>query len=169
MDTMERYKVQQSIKDVLDILDSAPTLRDVIAETNLVQLTNRIPIAHLAIERGLKALIADAGGPAKRIHALNRLYSGLRDCDKASAEYLGGAFEDAVEFFGYNVNERGLGHFRSIDSYLSKVGTEDTFETLRYWAIGESGKGGKPLAVYITGNSQRAALCAVVRFLSQQA
>ena len=70
MDTIERYKIQQSIKDVIDILDSAPIRPDMVDETNLVQLTNRIPIAHLAIERGLKALITETGSTAEHTHAL---------------------------------------------------------------------------------------------------
>ena len=71
MDTMERYKIQGSIEDVIDILDSAPMHRDLIPETMIVQLTNRVPIAHLAIERGLKARIASVGGTTEPIHSLN--------------------------------------------------------------------------------------------------
>lgn len=160
MDTMEKYKIQQSIKDVIDILDSAPIRPDMIAEVNLVQLTNRIPIAHLAIERGLKALITEAGGTAQHTHALNRLYRNLRACDKASAEYLAGAFDDAAAFFGLNVNDKGMGYLRSIEDYLNKVGTDDTFETLRYWAIGESGRGQKPWQ-YIPPSVHRELLCAL--------
>ena len=77
MDTMERYKIQGSIEDVIDILDSAPMHRDLIPETMIGQLTNRMPIAHLAIERGLKALIADVGGTTAPIHSLNRALSRL--------------------------------------------------------------------------------------------
>ena len=69
MDTMERYKIQGSIEDAIDILDSAPMHRDLIPETMIVQLTNRVPIAHLAIERGLKARIASVGGTTEPIHS----------------------------------------------------------------------------------------------------
>ena len=37
MDTMERYKIQASIKDVIAILDSVPIRRDLIPEANVVQ------------------------------------------------------------------------------------------------------------------------------------
>ena len=57
-------------------------------------------------------------------------------CDQRSANYLAKAFGDAVEFFGYNLNV--VGHFRSLDDYLAKVGTEGAFEEFRYWAIGET-------------------------------
>ncbi len=145
MDTMERYKIQESIEDAISILDSAPIQRDLLPDKMTVQLTNRMPIAHLAMERGLKALIADAGRTTDPIHSLNKLYRDLRECDKDSADFLAEAFEDAVRFFGYNVNVKGFRHFRSLDDYLSKVATEKAFDALRYWAIGESPKGGNPI------------------------
>lgn len=160
MDTMERYKIQRSIEDVIGILDSAPMHRDLIPETMIVQLTNRVPIAHLAIERGLKALIADVGGTTEPIHSLNKLYRDLKKCDKDAAVFLAEAFKDAVRFFGYNVNAKGFGHFRSLGDYLSKVGTEKAFDALRYWAIGESPKGDNPIP-YISPPIHRELLRAV--------
>ena len=145
MDTMERYKIRASIKDVIAILDSAPIHRDLIPEANLVQLTNRAPIAHLAIERGLKALINEAGGSVEETHGLHRLYRDLKGRDQESGDYLAMAFQDSVGFYGYNVNAKGFGQFRSLDDYLSRVGTEKAFEALRYWAIGETGKGESPM------------------------
>ena len=160
MDTMERYRVRQSIKDVITILDSAPVHRDLILETELVQLTNRVPIAHLAMERGLKALIVEASGPPAHTHGLHKLYQSLKKCDQESAGYLATAFENAVSFFGYNVNAKGFKQFRSLDDYLSKVGTEKAFELLRYWAIGETGKGESPIR-YISPPIHRELLCAL--------
>ena len=142
MDTMERYKIRASIKDVIAILDSSPIFRGLMPETNLVQLTNRMPIAHLALERGLKALIKDSGGSPEPIHGLHKLYRVLCECDEESATFLAFSFENAVSFFGYNVNAKGFTQFRSLDDYLSKVGTEKAFEELRYWALGETGKWG---------------------------
>ena len=140
MDRMDRYKIQESIKDTIAILDSAPIRPDLVYETNAVQLTNRAPIAHLAIERGLKVLINEAGGTAEDIHSLNTLFRELGEWDASSADYLAKAFDDAVNFFGYNVNVGRFGHFRSLYDYLSKTGTENAFEALRYWARGESSK-----------------------------
>ena len=160
MDMMERYKIEASIEDVIAILDSAPIHRDLNPETNLVQLTNRIPIAHLAIERGLKALIGEAGGSTENIHGLNRLYRDLKECDQGSADYLATAFQDAVSFYRYNANTRGFAQFRSLDDYLSRVGTEKAFESLRYWAIGETGKGESPFP-YISPLIHREILCAL--------
>ena len=145
MDLMETYKVQESIKDVIAILDSAPIRSDLVPEMNVVQLTNRVPIAHLAIERGLKALISKAGGTVDHTHGLHKLFQDLRQYDEKSAKYLAEAFQDAVKFYGYNVNIKGSQQFRSLDDYLSKVGNEKAFELFRYWAIGESSKGESPI------------------------
>ena len=160
MDTMDRYKIRASIEDVISILDSSPIQSDLVAERNIVQLTNRAPIAHLAIERGMKVLIKEAGGSTEKKHGLHKLYRALKKCDQTSADYLARAFDDAVRFFGYNVNARGFTHFRSLDDYLTKVGTDKAFEALRYWAIGESSKGASPIS-YITLEIQRELLCAL--------
>ncbi len=160
MDTMDRYKIQASIKDVISILDSSPIQPDLIAETNVVQLTNRVPIAHLAIERGMKTLITEAGRSAKRTHGLHKLYQALKEGNQGSAEYLAAAFEDAVRFFGYNVNTKGFKQFGSLDDYLTKVGTDKAFEALRYWAIGESSQGATPIS-YISLPIHRELLCAL--------
>ena len=160
MDAMDKYKIQGSTGDVIKILDSAPIHNDLIPDVVIVQLTNRVPIAHLAIERGLKALIAQVGKPARKIHGLHKLYRDLSKCDQESADFLARAFEDAVRFFGYNVNVKGFGHFRTLDDYLSKVGTENAFEALRYWAIGESPKGENAIP-YISPPIHRELLCAL--------
>ena len=113
MDTMDEYKIQASIDDVINILDSAPIKLDLIEELNIVQLANRILIAHLAIERGLKALIKQRKQCVWG-HSLAKLYKDLRECNSEYADYLSEAFRSAVEFYGYNVNYRGFGHFRSV-------------------------------------------------------
>ena len=165
MDEMERLKVRQSIKDAISILDSAPIRPDMVMEANIVQLTNRVPIAHLALERGLKALIADILGIDVREtkehgHSLNKLYQSLCDCDSGSSDYLSAAFDDAVSFFGYNVKAKGFRYLRTLNDYLSKVGTEKTFELLRYWAIGETGQGESSIQ-YILPPIHRELLCAL--------
>ena len=162
---MEKYRVPESIKDVIAILDSAPIRRDLIPETNLVQLTNRLPIAHLAIERGLKALIVEKTGESPEdihVHGLNKLYQSLKKCDQEAADYLAKAFQDAVLFFGYNFNRKGFRQFRSLDDYLSKVGTKNAFNFLRYWAIGETDKDKRESPIqYISSPIHRELLCAL--------
>ncbi len=138
---MDAYIIENSIKDVLAILDSAPIQPDLLPERNLVQLTNRIPIAHLAIERGIKGLINRAGGGQEETHSLGKLYDILKIIDTNSAEFLATAFEDAVSFYGYNPKRSGFEHFQSIVVYFSRVGGKKAFDALRYWAIGDPGTG----------------------------
>ena len=159
MELMDKYKIQASIDDVISILDSAPIKLDLNEETNIVQLANRIPIAHLAIERGLKALILQCKLYDKG-HSLNKLYRDLQECSSESADFLGKAFCDAVKFYGYNVKFKGFGHFRSLQDYLSKVGGEKTFELLRYWAIGETPSEENPIGL-ISQPVHRELLCAL--------
>ena len=160
MDIREEYIIRESINDVIRILDSAEVRPDFSSDTVIVQVTNRAPIAHLAIERGLKALIVKGGGKLKRIHSLGELLETLDNHDNEAADFLRMAFADAVAFFNYNVNAKGFEHFQSLDSYLSEVGTKQAFQDLRYWAIGESTNGGDPIpsiSLYI----HREVLCAL--------
>ena len=160
MEFMDKYKIQESIEDVIRILDAAPIKTDWVQVTNIVQLTNRVPIAHLAIERGLKSLIKKGGKSIDHIHKLHKLYGVLNDCDEMSADFLAKAFDDAVGFFGYKVNDKGFGHFRSLESYLSNVGNESVFETLRYWATGDIPQREQPIP-FISLRVHREILCAL--------
>ena len=164
MDIMENYKIQESIRDVIRILDSAPLRPDMVFETNAVQLTNRMPIAHLAVERGLKSLLYRAGKTQKSVrklgHSLNRLYRSLEQNDGESAEFLEEAFQDTAGFFGYNVNLKGFGHFRSLCDYLSKVGTNKHFEAMRYWVIEDPSEADNPIH-FICPRTHREILCAL--------
>ena len=159
MDVREEYKIRESINDVIRILDSAEIRPDLSPDTVIVQITNRAPIAHLAIERGLKALIAQCK-PYEDGHSLSRLYNDLRECDSDCADFLSEAFCDAVEFYGYNVKSKGFRQFQSLKDYFIKVGGEKAFELLRYWAIGESPSGENPIGL-ISPPIHRELLCAL--------
>ena len=117
-DTMKTYMMRESLRDVIGILDSAPMHRDMVYETNAVHLTNRLPIAHLAIERGLKSLLLRAGKSPKRTrrigHSLDKLYLSLKDWDAESTDFLDASFNDAVNFFGYDVNIEEFKLFNSL-------------------------------------------------------
>ena len=63
---MNGNTIQESIDDVISILDSSPIPRRLfMGNRPVIPMTNRVPIAHLAIERGLKALIVAAGGTTR--------------------------------------------------------------------------------------------------------
>ena len=164
---LEAYKIQDSIEDVLAILDSGPIQPDLMPERNLVQITNRIPIAHLAIERGMKGLIKRAGGGQDETHSLGKLYDTLRILDHDSAEFLTVAFDDSVNFYGYNPNRAGFEHFKSLKEYLSRVGGKKAFDALRYWAIGDPGTGETAIK-FIAPPIHREILCALRSLLSSR-
>ena len=136
-DKIAEYKTRYSMDDTLKILDAVPLKRDLSPDHMLVEITNRAAIAHLAIERGLKYLLARACGTVKHKHSLGQFYKQLSELDKTTADQLADAFDDAVQFFGYNPNSNGFGHLRSLQTYLSLTGSDDAFQGLRYWAIGE--------------------------------
>ena len=140
MDSMEWHKFLFTIEDTLKILDSAPVQRDLIQDVNFIQLTNRAPIAHINIEKAMKVLIDKAGidSKNKKSHELANLYRELEDCDKEAAEFLSTAFLDAVDCFDINTKFDQFNHLTSLDAYLAKAGTEQVFQELRYWSLGES-------------------------------
>lgn len=140
MDLEKLYKVQYTIEDTLKILDSAPVHRDLVQDVNLVQLANRAPIAHINIEKGIKALIAKVGKQPtdKNSHDLEKLLRDLKIHDKKAADFFSTAFDDAVNCFGINTRFRQFRHLTCLEKYLSKAGTEHVFQELRYWSLGES-------------------------------
>lgn len=140
LDRIERYNVERSIEDVMEMIDASPMRRDLVPSFNSVQVANRAHNAHLAIEHGLKTLTVHAGGPLVESHALLKLLNQLVKSDPCTAEFLVKAFGDAVEFYGYNVNAQKFNHFRSLRDYLAKVGGDNAFNLYRYWTLDDIGK-----------------------------
>ena len=174
MDEIRLHIVRESISDAINILDSAPLRPSMFSQLNIMQLGNRIPVAHLAIEHGLKALIRekadndsafevlrwlDDGNKGKR-HRLANLYSKLREVDDDQAKFLEEAFNDAVKFFGYNTGRNGFKHFESAESYLCKVATDKVFNAMRYWVIEGTEEQAKTIAS-ISPPVHREILCAL--------
>ena len=127
--------MQFSIGDALQILDDSPLRPDAPAQTTLIQITNRIPTAHLAIERGMKFLIEKHGGKYEQRHDLHKHLRKLRELDPSAIAFLEKAFDDATAFYGLNHNRPNLSHIRSLDAYLATVGTTDAFNRMRYWEL----------------------------------
>ena len=165
----QRTLAQYAIQDAIGILDSAPVRPDLVNEIVIVQLMNRLSFTHLVIETGLKALIIQAGGALKRTHSLVKLCGQLKECDSASAEFLARAFQDAVKFYGYNVNREDFKHYHSLAMYLSQTGTDDAFSILRYWLLEKNNQNDLPdgpnqgdrIFYSIAHPIQRELLCAI--------
>ncbi len=133
----QRYAVQRFIQDSIAMIDALPLRHDLIPAANTVQVVIRAHIAHLAIERGLKALILYAQCPNIETHALLKLFNKLKKSDKEAADFLEVVFRDAVGFYGYNYNVDGFNHFRNLQDYLSRVGGKKAFDQYRYWEFDE--------------------------------
>ena len=131
----ERWNIRDSVDDAIKILDSAPVHNDLSPEYMLVRITNRAPIAHLAIERGLKFLWYQTGGHECHTHDLPLLYKRVKANDPASAAYLSCAYDETISFFRYNIESRDLAHLQSLESYLDVTGTKQVFQKIRYWVL----------------------------------
>ena len=129
----EKWNIRDSVEDAITILDSAPMPNDLSREYMLVRITNRAPIAHLAIERGLKYLYYQAGGDKKRTHDLPALYSLVKEKDAPSANYLAHAYNEIISFFQFDLGDKQ--YLRSLDTYFGATGTGKVFERMRYWTL----------------------------------
>ena len=132
---MEEFAVQFSIGDALQILDDSPLGPDAPTQPMLVQITNRVPMAHLAIERGLKSLIKKHGGEVEHHHSLHKHLRKLRELDSSAVVFLEKTFDETTAFYGLNPNYPGLRHIRSLNAYLETVGTAKAFNSMRYWEL----------------------------------
>lgn len=104
-------------------------------DVTVVQIMNRAPIAHLAIERAIKFLIEASGGKSKKTHTLNQLCDELKQLDPGAEAYLSYAFDDAVSFYGYNTNAHDFKHLKSLNQYFEETGTQNAFQKMRYWEL----------------------------------
>ena len=135
MDTVQRFAIRYSVEDVINILDSTPVKGDLIPQITIAQIMNRAPVAHLSIERAIKALVKNSGGTYDQNHDLWDHFQKLEDCDPHAAEFLEAAFNDAVRFYGFKSNAKGFTHLKSIAAYLSTAGSKKAFNAMRYWEL----------------------------------
>ena len=138
---MTNYKdsiIEVSLNDVTDILEHSPVQHDLVPEIVIARMMNRGPIAHLAIERALKFLLEKANGTWQRHHDLHKHLEALRKSDAASVEYLEQVFDEAIQHYRINPNEPDNNHFKNLADYLSVTGSEQAFNKMRYWELGQS-------------------------------
>ena len=134
----KRSIVRHSVEDVIHILENEPVKYDMVPEVTVVQVMNRVSIAHLSIERALKFLITDAGGSFGQTHNLRQRYQELLEHDHVSAKSLEDAFQAAVRHYGYNPNAANMTHLKSLKMYLELVGSDRHFQDIRYWELTQS-------------------------------
>lgn len=135
---IERAIIRHSVKDVIRILENEPVKGDMVHEITVVQVMNRVSIAHLSIERSLKFLITKAGGTLEETHNLKRLYGELCQHDATSARFLDKVFEAAVRHYRYNPNAANMTHLKTLERYLEVAGSAQAFQDIRYWELNQS-------------------------------
>ncbi len=134
----QRAIIGHSVRDVIRILENEPVSRDIFPEITVVQVMNRVSIAHLSIERALKFLITRAGGPLVETHKLRQLYQELLQHDPVQGKYLGEVFKAAVRHYRYNSNAAYMTHLQTLERYLEAVGSDNAFQDIRYWELTQS-------------------------------
>ena len=138
MGEKERAIIHHSVGDVIKVLENEPVRPDMIFELTAAQVINRVSIAHLSIERAMKFVITESGGPLIKNHDLPSRLNELRQYEPESAKFLGEAFEDAVRHYRYNANAIHMKHLKSLDSYLEATGSDESFQDIRYWELTQS-------------------------------
>ena len=135
---IQREIINHSVEDVIRILDNEPVKGDMVPGITAVQVMNRVSIAHLSIERALKFLIKEAGGPLVETHDLRQRYQELRGHNPEAAKSLDGAFEAAVRHYCFNPNADNMTHLKTLERYLKVAGSAQAFQDIRYWELTQS-------------------------------
>ena len=135
MITMDEVKkTGMAINLVTEIIDKdAPKGQDWSPEYDYGMRAPFYILAHSGIENGLKALIRRKEGEHPQGHTLRKLFRRLKGRDSKNAKLLEDAFTDIVNF--YNIDLGQLESCQSLDAYFKEYGSEDRFETYRYWAL----------------------------------
>ena len=164
MDTIERSLYGRLFEDLIAMYDAVPAHNDMFPGFTAVQVAVRAQMLHYGIERGIKALIENAGATPKTTHTLLDLLQQLANTDSVTSDHLEAAFHDVVGFYGYNPNQKGFKHLKTLPAYLSRVGGNREFERYRYWiSEGDFESGGDLPPILL--NVHRELLCCLAEMV----
>ena len=135
---LNRIVMRHSVTDAIRILENNPVRPDMIPELTIAQVMNRVSTAHLSIERAMKFVITEAGGPLVKNHDLPSRLKELRQHEPDSAHFLEEAFKEAVQHYRYNAHSSHMKHLQSLEKYLEATGSEKDFQDIRYWELTQS-------------------------------
>ena len=147
---LKRSVMLLSVEDVIEILENNPVRQDMIPQLNIARVMNRISAAHLSIERTMKFVITEAGGPLVKNHDLPSRLNELRQHEPSAAQFLEEAFTDAVQHYRYNPNASHMKHLQSLEKYLEATGSDQDFQDIRYWELDQSTTGILVRQIYLT-------------------
>ena len=126
---------QDSVWDIIRMIQLAPVQSDLVPDVVINQVLNRIPLAHLTIEKSLKYRIQHAGGKIIRGHGLHTQLDLLRESAQNDAEFLDQAFDRAVSYYDIDATTPINRHYSSLHAYLKATGREKHFAEMRYWSL----------------------------------
>ncbi len=132
---LQHRTAQHSVLDVIRMIESAPVIADLVPDVVDNQVLNRIPLAHITIEKSLKYRILQSGGKVEHIHDLHAQLDQLRKSSNDDAEFLDQAFNRAITFYDIDVTAPTHEHFSSLHAYLEAVGRQKDFNQMRYWSL----------------------------------
>ena len=136
MGEFERRLVQISIEDVIRILEDSPARNHfLLPHVTIVEVMNRVSIAHLSIEKAIKYLIRRVGGDFEKEHNLEYHFRELKSYDQESANFLEKAFASAVRFYGLHSAAKGMNYLGELENYLKTTGSIKRFNDIRYWEL----------------------------------
>ena len=138
MESDDRVIIHYSVDDAITLLLNCPVQANFFPHLTIVQIMNRVAIAHLSIERALKFLISVSGGSFQEVHDLKKLYAQLRRHEPESAKFLEAAFQASVAHYRYNPNASYMKHLKSLEQYLETSATDQAFQDVRYWELTQS-------------------------------
>ena len=132
---LRRNIAQNSVWDVIRMIQSAPVRSDLVPDVVINQVLNRIPLAHLTIEKSLKYRIQQVSGKITPGHDLHKQLDLLRGSSQEDAEFLDQAFDRAVSFYDIDAAAPESDHLSSLRAYLKAVGQQKHFNDMRYWTL----------------------------------
>ena len=124
--------------DVINVIQSSPVRSNLVSDVVINQVLNRIPLAHLTIEKSLKYRIQQVTGKITRGHDLHKQLDLLRGSSQDDAEFLDQAFDRAVSFYDIDAAAPECDHLSSLREYLKAVSRQKHFNEMRYWTLDQT-------------------------------
>ena len=129
----EHHATHRMLEEYLRQYDLMPAANDMLWQVNLANTTVRANPVHTGLEVGMKELLKEQRTD-KEIrgmeHNLDKCYRAL---PQKYQDALERAWQDAVEFYGHDVNRPWLEHLRNLDAYFKATGSNEQFRDYRYW------------------------------------
>lgn len=130
------YAANWALEGLLKLYDLMPSSNGSLLPVNLANFTARAYPLHMGLELGMKSLIRH-DNPRILGHNLDACYRNLPSEHQTA---LDDAWNDAVEFYGFDATLPHLKHLLPLETYLKATGSSTRFVDYRYWPLEVSEK-----------------------------